>query len=184
MSVALWNCHSWLWGSKFCIPRGVHWPKKVCLPEKVGSSAKFVYPGGGHRQKKVLLPNLSSRTFMCGHHRGLFVSRKTNQCIMEIRYNAVKLNYFVIYEITFSIPKQQPKLWLFVIILILNRYLLCAIYNRVLDVRRLDGKNYIISVICFASFNSYYFTYMDFFFYEVFTRCVLLLRCVHHRRKW
>ena len=32
---------------KFCVPRGVHWPKEVHLPEKVGSSAKFCVPGGG-----------------------------------------------------------------------------------------------------------------------------------------
>ena len=65
--------------AKFCVPREVHQPKKVHLPEKVGSSAKFCVPRGIHQPKKVCLPDLSSQMFRCGHHRGLFLLHMKDQ---------------------------------------------------------------------------------------------------------
>ena len=68
-----------------------------------GRSAKFgvaVVKGcmldwrGRGKISQADLPNMSSRTFRCGRHRGLFASRKTNKqsTIRVISYKATTLH--------------------------------------------------------------------------------------------
>ena len=88
--------------AKFCVPRGfIGQSRFVCQKSrfvckvlctwgcplakvglsarKVGLSAKFCVPGGVHWPKKVCLPDLSSQTFRCGHHTGLFILHTIDQ---------------------------------------------------------------------------------------------------------
>ena len=55
----------------------------------------------------VYLPNMSSQTFRCAHHRGLFASPKTNKWYFS-RYHAHGMNWSAPYRIeTFSITCQR-----------------------------------------------------------------------------
>ena len=51
-------------------------PAKFCVE---AFKAYLLYTGGIHWPKKVCLPDLSSQMFRCGHHRGLFVLHTKDQ---------------------------------------------------------------------------------------------------------